>query len=228
MNSSLLPSSQQPPRAEPSYPETRTGLFGLPVETSTEVSAFVSDGGQRTSTLRSEELTADLGLFTQEDPIRFQDGLSPYAYVRNRPSLFFDPDGFCPWTVRRRPTDGLGADDITTYHWYFYNEDTGQSIGLGPVKPPAGAGKYETKETPKKTPFDGPMGRVPDKNCDCVDKAVKQPGKPPVYCPFPGGGFDWNPRNLPPINQCQNCQTWVRDILVGCGVTDPGPYGNGK
>jgi hypothetical protein len=128
--------------------------------------------------------------------------------------------------VRRRPTRGTGADDITMYHWYFYNEDTGQSMGLGPEGNPTGsAGVWETKEDPKNF-YDGPVGRVPDSSCACVSDNMKTPGKPPFYCAFAGGGpLGWNPPNLPPPDHCQNCQTWVRRVLVMCGISDPGANG---
>jgi hypothetical protein len=42
--------------------------------------------------------------------------------------------GFCPWQIHNRPLKGVPlAGPLGLDHYYFYNTQTGQSIGLGPA-----------------------------------------------------------------------------------------------
>jgi RHS repeat-associated protein len=74
------------------------------------------------------------GRFVSEDPARFPGGINFYTYVENDPVGLIDPFGFCPWQVHSRPLKGVpGAGPLGLDHYYFYNTQTGQSIGLGPA-----------------------------------------------------------------------------------------------
>ncbi len=73
------------------------------------------------------------GRFVLEDPARFPGGINFYTYVENDPVGLIDPFGFCPWQVHSRPLKGPLAKQFGLDHLYFYNSQTGQSIGLGPA-----------------------------------------------------------------------------------------------
>lgn len=86
------------------------------------------------------------GRFVLEDPARFPGGIDFYAYVENDPVGLVDPLGFCPWQVHKRPLKGFPlAKQSQVDHYYFYNMQTGQSIGLGPA---GGAGAGTAKGSP--------------------------------------------------------------------------------
>lgn len=91
-------------------------------------------------------------------------------------------------------------------HYYFFNVQTGQAIGLGPaasvVKGPV-PGRWETDEKAGHN-----QGDVPEWACDCVDDKAKNPGRPPNYCTFKG---------KPDVNgTCMNCIGWVGTVLQDC------------
>lgn len=149
------------------------------------------------------------GRFVSEDPGRFPGGINFYTYVENDPGDLVDPFGFCPWHVHYRPLKGFpGAGPLGLDHYYFYNTQTGQSIGLAPVNDTLAGpvpGKWETGEKPGHN-----LGPVPDWACKCVDNKAKHPGKPPNFCTFQGNG-QHNPH--PP---CTNCIGWVQAVLQDC------------
>ena len=210
------------------YPETRIGAFDFSAATCTEPLGYGSADGQRACGDSWPGMTEDLFLFSQEDPPHFQDGLSLYAYVFSKPSMLRDPEGFCAWDVRRRPSRGTPESYEPTYHWYFHNKDTGRTIGLGPSGSGVGTaffgptpGRWEDKEVPY-SDFDKTVLPVPDSGCDCIDKRLRPPLDPPPYCVI---------RHLPPLfsdprgwpfgplqPRCENCQTWVNLQLSSCGI----------
>ena len=149
------------------------------------------------------------GRFASEDPARFPGGVNFYTYVENDPVGLVDPFGFCPWHVHNRPLKGVpGAGPLGLDHYYFYNVQTGQSIGLGPSKTTLKGpvpGVWERNEKPGHD--DGP---VPEYSCNCVDKKAKNPGKPPNYCTLNGNGEN-NPNPT-----CPNCIGWVIGVLQDC------------
>jgi len=170
---------------------------------------------------RARYFDSNLGRFIGEDFLRLGDARNFYIYAINSPILYFDPYGLCPWQVRQRPLAGkLGNavkhwDDPPPSHKYFYNTQTGQSIGLGdgngaPWYNPGSAvpGSWLTHENPASNPDDTLTGQVPDQSCDCVDKKAKNPGPPPTYC---GLGH-------PHLGQapCLNCWNWVVSVLQAC------------
>ncbi len=70
-------------------------------------------------------------------------------------------------------------DPLGLNHYYFYNTQTGQSIGLGPAQstltgPVPGSWEKNEKQGDEVDP-------VPDWACDCVAKKAKNPGNPPQY-----------------------------------------------
>jgi RHS repeat-associated protein len=147
------------------------------------------------------------GRFVSEDPARFPGGINFYTYVENDPVGLIDPFGFCPWQVHSRPLKGVpGAGPLGLDHFYFYNVQTGQSIGLGPstvtLTGPV-PGTWERKEKPGHK-----EGDVPEWACNCVDKKAKNPGKPPTYCTLSG-----KPDVKAP---CLNCLGWVGTVLLDC------------
>jgi RHS repeat-associated protein len=125
------------------------------------------------------------GRFVSEDPARFPGGIDFYTYVENNPVNLIDPFGFCPWQVHSRPLKG--APNLGPIaHYYFYNTQTGQSIGLGPATGTLTGpvtGSWERNEKPGHN-----EGAVPDWACNCVDKKAKNPGNPPKYCTLQGNG----------------------------------------
>ena len=152
--------------------------------------------------------------FVSEDPARFPGGINFYIYVENDPVGLFDPFGFCPWQVHSRPLKGVpGAGPLGLDHFYFYNFQTGQSIGLGPTGG-GGAGTLKSSPVPgtwERNEKPGHKeGDVPDWACNCVDKKAKNPGKPPNYCTYQGNG------NHNPHPGCTNCIGWVQPVLQDC------------
>jgi RHS repeat-associated protein len=147
------------------------------------------------------------GRFVSEDPARFPGGINFYTYVENDPVGLIDPFGFCPWQVHSRPLKGVpGAGPLGLDHYYFYNTQTGQSIGLGPATNTLTGpvpGNWERNEKPGHN-----VGPVPDYSCNCVDKKAKNPGKPPSYCTLKGQKDVHAP--------CMNCIAWVQNVLQDC------------
>ena len=147
------------------------------------------------------------GRFVSEDPVRFQAGYNFYVYVGNDPVDLIDAIGMCPWQVQRRPLKKIGT--ITgAYHVYFYNVQTGQSVGLGPaggqVSSAPVPGTWEIDEKPGTE-----MGPVPEYSCDCVENKIKNRGKAPDYCSLNGKA----PTRTQP---CTNCNGWVAGVLRDC------------
>lgn len=165
--------------------------------------------------MRARYFDPSTGRFMSEDPARFPGGIDFYTYVENNPVNLIDPFGFCPWQVHHRPLKGVpGAGPLGWDHYYFYNTQTGASIGLAPAGGFSGvvllrgmpvAGQWETNEK-----AGNKSGDVPDYSCDCVDRKAKNPGKPPDYCTYQGNK-DMNPN--PP---CPNCFGWVVSVLQDC------------
>jgi RHS repeat-associated protein len=156
------------------------------------------------------------GRFVSEDPARFPGGINFYTFVENSPVNLIDPFGFCPWQVHSRPLKGAAggaAHSIGIDHYYFYNVQTGQSIGLGPAGGMSGGttkgspvpGTWERNEKPGHN-----VDPVPDWACSCVDKKAKNPGNPPNYCTYQGS------KNTNPHPPCTNCAGWVLSVLQDC------------
>jgi RHS repeat-associated protein len=163
---------------------------------------------------RARYYDPNVGRFLSEDPGRFPGGINFYTYVENDPIGLVDPFGFCPWQVHSRPLKGVpGAGPLGLDHYYFYNTQTGQSIGLGPaggftggtLKGNPAPGRWERDEKPGHN-----NGDVPDWACTCVDKKTKNPGMPPNYCTYKGNG------NSNPHPPCTNCIGWVISVLQDC------------
>ena len=167
----------------------------------------------------------NVGRFAQEDLLRLPDGKSRYDYVLNSPLTLFDPLGLCPWEVRTRPLKRVPkslADiprerfnaDADPSHMYFYNNQTGQAIGLGPKEPAMISnvpGTWETHEKPAQTIGDNYFGSVSEGLCDCVDNVARNPGKAPNYCGL-GKPHLWQVWEQP----CTNCWNWVLKVLKDC------------
>jgi len=84
--------------------------------------------------VRARYFDPTTGRFVSEDPARFPGGINFYTYVENNSVNLIDPFGFCPWQVHNRPLKAVpGAGPLGLDHYYFYNTQTGQSIGLGPA-----------------------------------------------------------------------------------------------
>jgi hypothetical protein len=156
---------------------------------------------------RARYYDSSAGRFLREDPVGWHAGLNLYLYVENSPVGLKDPTGLCPWQVHSRPLDRFpGACAAGLDHIYFYNVQTGQALGLGPIHTtlfgPA-PGSWEPNEKPGKKEIE-----VPDPLCNCVDKKVKHPGNPPNYCTFKG--------KKDVKATCMNCLGWVSDVLQNC------------
>jgi RHS repeat-associated protein len=166
--------------------------------------------------MRARYFNPATGRFVSEDPARFPGGINFYTYVENNPVNLIDPFGFCPWQVHSRPLQGRtggAAHSIGIDHYYFYNVQTGQSIGLGPaggfdggtIKGNLVPGSWERNEKPGHN-----VGPVPDWGCNCVDKKAKNPGNTPNYCTYQGN------KNTNPHPPCTNCAGWVLSVLQDC------------
>ena len=154
------------------------------------------------------------GRFISEDPGRFPGGIDFYTFVENDPVGMIDPFGFCPWQVHYRPMRGFpGSGPLGIDHYYFYNPQTGQSLGLDPA---GGASIGTIVGSPVSGQWDSNekagdnAGPVPDWACKCVEKKVKKPGKPPKYCSYEGN------RETNPHPPCTNCIGWVISVLQDC------------
>ena len=79
--------------SECSYPETRTGAFDFSVATGTGVLGFVSGSAHRASIGSCCEVAADVGQYTQPDPIGLEGGLNLFSYAHGSPVVNTDPDG---------------------------------------------------------------------------------------------------------------------------------------
>jgi RHS repeat-associated protein len=178
-----------------------------------------SKSNPNASYYRARYYDPTIGRLVVEDPGRFPGGINFYTYVENDPVGLVDPFGFCPWQVHSRPLNGAAggaAHRIGIDHYYFYNVQTGQSIGLGPAGGVSGGtvtgspvpGNWETHEKPGHN-----EGAVPDWGCNCVDKKAKNPGKPPNYCTYEGNG---KANNVNPHPPCTNCAGWVLSVLQDC------------
>lgn len=158
---------------------------------------------------RARYYDALVGRFISEDPGGFPGGINFYAYVENDPADLVDPFGFCPWQIHTRPLKGLPM----LPHYYFYNTQTGRSIGLGPASGFGGGtaagtpvpGTWETNEKPGHNVLP-----VPDWACNCVDRKASNPGKPPNYCTYQGNGAH------SPNPVCTNCIGWTGAVLQDC------------
>jgi hypothetical protein len=157
---------------------------------------------------RARYYDSQMGRFVREDPAGWPAGVNFYIYVNNSPLNLVDPTGFCAWQVHSRPLSGIpGSGPANLDHYYFYNTQTGRSIGLGPAKPTTTGpvpGAWETNERAGTKEID-----VPDWLCDCVDHKVKNPGSPPDYCTFKG-------KSPKPAQTCMNCLGWATKVLQDC------------
>jgi RHS repeat-associated protein len=116
--------------------------------------------------------------------------------------------GKCPWHRETRPLKGsFGLSPGTCVHEYFYNVDTGGSLGLGGVGSGLVGtvpGKWETGEKPGVD-----QGPVDDDICDCVGRRIReiQNGPAPPYF-----ALRWFPRET----AASNCWAWVSSIERQC------------
>jgi RHS repeat-associated protein len=186
-------------------PTTPTELFGYTAR----------ETGGPSWYYRTRYYDAAHGRFLSEDQLGLLAGPSAFAYGDNNPILFSDPDGLCPWEVRSRPTHGVPAYEMTR-HRYFYNTTTHEAVGLSTNSPvqatfsPLGApGEWETHENPKNK-GDRRDAAIPDKRCDCIANAIRRRGEAPRYCTDP------QPLPKPGFPMCNNCQSWVKQVLDSC------------
>lgn len=79
-------------------PETRIGLFDLSASTRTEPLSYVSGSSHRASVESCREVTTDLDLYTQGDPLANPFALrqGSYSYVAGNPLGLVDPLGLSP------------------------------------------------------------------------------------------------------------------------------------
>jgi len=73
--------------------ETRIGLFDFSEPTCTGLDALVTHGAHRASIVSSPQLTTDLDLYTQADPLGIQPDLNVFRYAASNPVRFTDPTG---------------------------------------------------------------------------------------------------------------------------------------
>ncbi len=161
---------------------------------------------------RARYYDQSIGRFISEDPLRYPDGTGSYVYVNNSPVNLFDPLGLCPWEIHRRRLRGLPgpiADPLQVDHYYFWNTETGETVGLGPAsgmglfRPVPG--QWETNELPSSLDF---FMEVPDWLCNCVSNKIRNRGKAPNYCVL-HGKTDIN-------GPCTNCLGWTNNVLQSC------------
>jgi len=161
---------------------------------------------------RARYYDQNVGRFLSEDPLRYPDGTGFYVYVNNDPLNLFDPLGLCPWEIHHRRLRGVPGpigDPLGLDHYYFWNTETGETVGLGPASGmglfhPV-PGQWETNETPSSLDF---FVEVPDWLCNCVSNKVRNRGKPPNYCVL-HGKTDIN-------GPCTNCFGWTSNVLQTC------------
>ena len=85
---------------------------------------------------RARYYDQNVGRFLSEDPLRYPDGAGFYIYVNNNPLNLFDPLGLCPWEIHHRRLRGVPGpigDPLGLDHYYFWNTETGETVGLGPA-----------------------------------------------------------------------------------------------
>jgi hypothetical protein len=75
------------------YPETRIGAFDFSEATGTEVLGYASGSPHRASIDSCREVAADLGLYSQPDPIGLDGGLNLFAYANGSPTGYTDSFG---------------------------------------------------------------------------------------------------------------------------------------
>ena len=86
------------------YPETRIGPFDFSEATGTDVIDYASGSSHRASIDSCCELAADLGLYSQPDPIGLQGGLNLFGYALGNPVSLTDEDGTTPSSVVEEAT----------------------------------------------------------------------------------------------------------------------------
>ena len=161
---------------------------------------------------RARYYDQNVGRFISEDPLRYPDGTAFYVYANNDPLNLFDPLGLCPWEIHHRRLRGVPGpigDPLGLDHYYFWNTETGETVGLGPASGiglfgPV-PGQWETNELPSSLDF---FMEVPDWLCNCVSDKIKNRGKPPNYCVL-HGKTDIN-------GPCTNCFGWTSNVLQKC------------
>ena len=116
----LRETTEPAPDLVPCYPETRIGLFRFFGETRTEPLGFVTSSSQRACGDSWPEVTSDLCLFTQEDPV-FGPG-SRYAYVMNDPLNSIDPTGKVIFRIAPTEYEPIDVNDM--YRVCAWSNDT--------------------------------------------------------------------------------------------------------
>lgn len=97
--------------AAESYPETRIGAFDFSEATGTEVLGYASGSPHRASIDSCCELAADLGLYTQPDPIGLRGGPNLFQYANGNPVNATDPRGLRTCVIFAR--DSLAGVDVS-------------------------------------------------------------------------------------------------------------------
>jgi hypothetical protein len=137
---------------------------------------------------------------------------SPTLYLYSNLDLHHGLLGLCPWEIHHRRLRGVPGpigDPLGLDHYYFWNTETGETVGLGPVsgmglfRPVPG--QWETNELPSSLDF---FMEVPDWLCNCVSDKIKNRGEPPNYCVL-HGKTDIN-------GPCTNCFGWSSNVLQKC------------
>jgi hypothetical protein len=112
--------------------ETRIGLFDSSATTPTEVLGFVSGSSHRASIVSWCEVTTDLDLYTQPDPIGLRGGLNLFGYVAGNPLTASDPDGLTLMRCTRPLKPRLiGSSDPKSFFQHVFMYSTTQQRGCG-------------------------------------------------------------------------------------------------
>lgn len=188
--------------------ETRIGLFDSSEATRTEPLGFVSGSSHRASIDSWREVTTDLDLYTQPDPIGLGGGPNLFGYALANPAREVDPLGLSVLICNRRSKSPPIGN-----HAYFW--DTTLKVSCSMQGSELGTLDYNPNEHSPHEKGPGPNGD----SCSEIPGSAGQEVRIIACCRLNSNKGTWRPFK----NDCHNA---LSRCLVSLGFTDiPAPGG---